>query len=302
MKVLISGSSGFIGSALVTFLTHKGHEVFKLVRKQAKYSPNEIAWDIERGEIDTQALEGIEAVIHLAGENIATGRWTEAKKKKILDSRVLGTRLLCQALASLKHPPQVLVSASAIGYYGSRGKELLTEESSSGIGFLTQVCQEWESATQVATDKGIRVGLLRMGVILSTEGGALKAMLPPFNWGLGAIIGTGDQYMSWITLDDLLKVINEILHNHSLEGPINAVSPNPITNRDFTKTLGQILHRPIWLRVPDFMIRLALGEMADEMLLSSSRVEPKKLLDQQFKFDYPSIENALKHVLNSPKI
>lgn len=294
MKILISGSSGLVGSALLPFLVAEGHQIVKLIRARSDLLPNEIAWDERRGILSPESLEGMDAVIHLAGENIANGRWTEEKKRKILDSRVIGTRLLCEALASLKHPPKVLISASATGYYGSRGKEVLTENSPRGTGFLADVCEKWEEATQQALDKGIRVVNLRIGMILSAKGGGLKKMLPPFKWGLGGTIGSGEQYISWIAIDDVLNVIAYALKEESLKGPVNVVSPNPVTNRDFTKTLGQVLDRPTWMTMPDFMVRWIFGEMGEDVLLSSTRVKPKVLEDRHFQFSYPELEKALR--------
>jgi uncharacterized protein (TIGR01777 family) len=299
MKILVTGSSGLVGSRLVPFLEGKGHSVVKLVRKQYDLQPNEIGWDPAKGVVNPSLLEGLEAVIHLAGENISTGRWNKERKKTILTSRELGTLILCRALSSLEDPPKVLICASAIGYYGNRGDEVLTEESSPGEGFLADVCGRWEKATEPALKKGIRVVNLRLGVVLSPEGGALKKMLTPFKLGLGGVLGSGKQYVSWIALDDLLKMIQDILCKDSLSGPVNAVSPTPVTNGELTKTLGEILHRPTFMWVPEFAVRLAFGEMGDELLLNSDRVIPKKMMDAGFEFSYPSLKDALKHLLSS---
>lgn len=297
MKILVSGSSGLIGSTLVDFLNINKQEVFKLVRTSVNLNPNEIAWDTTKGMINSSELEGIDAVVHLAGENIAKGRWTEAKKKRILDSRVIGTQQLCEALASLKKPPKVLVSASAIGYYGNRGNEFLTEESSEGSGFIASVCKQWEAATKLASEKGIRVVNLRIGVILTPKGGALQQMLMPFRLGLGGQIGSGQQYISWIAIDDLIRVIHETIQNEKLRGPINGVGPNPVTNKEFTQTLGRVLQRPTFLQMPEFMARTIFGQIADEILLSSVRAIPKALEEQGFKFEYPNLEEALRYLL-----
>ena len=295
MKILVSGSSGLIGSALVPFLTVAGHRVSRLVRSQA--GGDQVAWEPEAGRIDAAGLEGFEATVHLAGENIAGGRWTGERKAKIRDSRVKGTRLLSESLARLSQPPQVLVCASAIGYYGDRGDELLREESPPGSGFLPEVCREWEAATQPAREKGIRVANLRIGMVLSAAGGALAKMLLPFKLGAGGVIGSGRQYMSWIAIDDVVGAIDHVLGNASLAGPVNTVSPHPVTNHEFTKTLGRVLSRPTWFPLPASAARLAFGEMADELLLASQRVQAAKLVSSGYKFQFPELERALKHVL-----
>lgn len=301
MKILVTGSTGFVGSALVPFLKIAGHQVIKLVRTRANLLPDEIAWDLDRGVISPEALEGIEGVVHLAGENIADSRWDEAKKKRILDSRAKGTRLLCEALSSLKNPPKVLVSASATGYYGSRGDEKLTEQSLAGSGFLAYVCKEWEAATKPACDKSIRVVNLRIGIVLSPKGGVLKKMLLPFKWGFGGPLGSGKQYMSWIAMDDLLMIIGTALQQESIKGPINAVSPNPVNNLEFTREMGKVLHRPTFMRLPEFVLRTLFGEAADEILLASARVYPRALLNAGFLFAYPTLEGALSYLLEKSR-
>jgi uncharacterized protein (TIGR01777 family) len=238
-----------------------------------------------------------DAVVHLAGENIAAGRWTERQKARIRDSRVKGTRLLCDLLARYSPPPKALVCASAVGYYGDRGDEILKEESAPGSDFLFDVCREWEAATQTAVERGIRVVNLRIGVVLSPLGGALAKMLTPFKLGAGGVIGSGRQYMSWIALDDVVRAFHFALTNQSLLGPVNAVAPNPVTNRDFTRTLGRVLSRPTVFPMPAFAARLAFGEMADALLLASTRVEPARLLAGSFIFRYPDLEGALRHLL-----
>lgn len=297
MKILVTGSSGLVGSALVEFLKDEGHQVIKLVRGRSDLLPNEMVWNPERGVISPELLEGIEAVVHLAGDNISDGRWTPEKKKRIFDSRVIGTRLLCRALAGLRHPPKVLVSASAVGYYGNRGDEILTEASSKGKGFLADVCEKWEEATHEAKEKGIRVVNLRIGMVLTPKGGALKQMLGPFRWALGGKIGSGRQYMSWIVLDDLIQIIHFALNQDSLRGPVDAVSPHPVTNAAFTQALGRVLQRPAFLWVPNFAVRWIFGEMGDELLLSSARVEPAVLKGHGFQFTYPDIEPGLRYLL-----
>lgn len=296
MKVLVTGSSGFIGSALVPFLTAAGHAVTRLVRSQPRPGAAEVRWDPVAKTVDTAGLEGLNATVHLAGETIV-GRWTPASKARLRSSRVEGTRLLADALSRLTRPPRVMVCASAIGYYGDRGEEILREESPPGTSFLSQVCREWEAAAQPAIRKGIRVVHLRIGVVLSPAGGALARMLPPFKLGLGGRLGSGRQYMSWIALDELVEVIHFALTNDRLRGAVNAVAPRPVTNLEFTKTLGRVLSRPTIFPVPAFAVRLALGEVADELLLASTHVEPTRLLAAGYQFRFPELEGALRHAL-----
>ena len=298
MKVLVSGASGLVGSALIPFLTTGGQSVTRLVRKDgARAGDGEVAWSPADGTIDRAGLEGFDAVVHLAGENIASGRWTPERKRRIRDSRVNGTRVLCEALAQCAQPPQVFVGASAIGYYGDRGDETLTEESQVGEGFLAEVCRDWEAATAGLTDMGVRTALLRIGIVLSPAGGALKKMLLPFQLGLGGVIGAGSQYMSCIALDDVVGVIQHAITNNEVSGPINAVCPEAVTNREYTRALGTVLGRPTLFPVPAFAARLAFGEMADTLLLASTRVEPRVLLRTGYEFRYPTLEGALRHVL-----
>lgn len=296
MKVLITGSSGLVGSALVPFLTTGGHSVTRLVRSPPRPGAAEVRWDPAAGSVDTPGLEGLDAVVHLAGENIA-GRWTPAKKGKIRDSRVKGTRLLAESLARLAQPPKALVCASAIGYYGDRGEEILRDESVPGSGFLAAVCREWEAAAQPAAEKGVRVVHLRIGVILTPAGGALARMLPAFRMGVGGRLGSGRQYMSWISIDDLVGVIQHTLTTTALKGVVNVVAPQPVTNLEFTRTLGRVLARPTIFPMPAFAARLAFGEMADELLLASTRVEPTRLLASGYRFRHPELEGALRHLL-----
>jgi uncharacterized protein (TIGR01777 family) len=295
MRILISGSTGLVGSALVPFLTASGHQVIRLVRSGG--DAGSIQWNPEEGTIDHGRMEGVDAVVHLAGENIAAGRWTSARKQKIRDSRVKGTRLLAESLAGMTRRPQVLVSASAIGYYGHRGDEILREESPPGQGFLPDVCRQWEAATDPATRKGIRVVHPRIGLVLSSKGGALAKMLPPFKMFVGGKVGSGQQYWSWITLDDLCAVILHCIEAGTLHGPVNAVSPSAVRNLEFTKTLGKVLSRPTIFPLPAFAARIALGEMADELLLASARVEPTKLSATRFSFRHKELEPALRAVL-----
>lgn len=300
MNILVSGSTGLIGSELVLFLTTKGHNVTRLKRSksgsESKFGEAEVFWNPDSNKVAIPNLEGLDAVVHLAGENVA-GIWTDEKKSKIRKSRVDGTRLLSKSLAKLVRPPKVLVCASAIGFYGNRGDEILTEVSNPGEGFLAEVCREWEAAAETATKKGIRVVHLRIGLVLSPRGGALKTMLVPFRIGVGGKIGSGKQYLSWIAIDDIVGAIYHVITNENLKGPVNVVAPNPVTNNGFTKTLGRVLGRPTLFTVPAFALRLLAGEMADEMLLASTRVEPKRLLASGYKFRYSELEGALRHLL-----
>lgn len=297
MKVLVTGSHGLVGSQLVPFLLSQGHEVVRLSRSRA--SSDDLLWDPERGQIEAGSLEGFDAVVHLAGDNVASGRWSVEKKARIKESRVKGTRLLSLALSSLAKPPKVFIAASAIGYYGSRGDETLTEKSTSGAGFLAEVCREWEAVTQAAEQKGIRVVHFRIGVVISPKGGALTKMLPPFQLGAGGRLGSGKQYMSWIALDDVIGAIQHVLVHDELTGPVNAVAPNPVTNAEFTAELGASLHRPTIFPVPELAMNLLLGEMANELLLSSARVLPEKLLASGYKFRYTELGPLLTQLLSA---
>lgn len=296
MHVLVSGASGLIGSALVPVLTTGGHTVTRLVRSTPRPGQAEVPWEPAARSIATPALEGLDAVVHLAGESIAQ-RWTAEKKARIRDSRVQGTRLLCEALAQLVKPPHVLLCASAIGYYGDRGEQILRETNAPGTGFLAEVCQAWEAAAAPAVQRGIRVVFLRFGVVLSPTGGALARMLTPFRLGVGGVVGSGKQYMSWVALDDVLGTIHHALMTETLHGPVNVVAPQPVTNQEFTRTFGQVLRRPTLLPLPAFVARLAFGEMADALLLASTRVMPEHLLAAGYPFRYPALEGALRHLL-----
>jgi len=298
MRVAITGSTGLVGSEVVTVLAAAGHEVVRLVRRVPAPGEKAVRWDPAKGEVDAAKLEGVDAVVHLAGENVGSGRWTAARKAAIRDSRVNGTRLLCDALAGLARPPKTLVCASAVGYYGDRGEESLTEESPPGKGFLAGVCREWEAASESAAQKGIRVVHLRIGMVLSERGGALSRMLPLFRAGLGGVIGGGRQYVSWVALDDLAAIVLHALQCEELRGPGNAVAPNPVTNREMTEALGKALSRPTPLPVPAFALRLAVGrEMADALLLASTRVLPRRLEETGYRFRFPEIGPALRHLV-----
>ena len=297
MKILVSGSHGLVGKALTQSLTTDGHEVLGLVRRARAFGAPEIEWHPTDGQIDAQHLEGFDVVVHLAGESIASGRWTDSKKRAIRESRVKGTTLLSEALAKLSRPPSVFICASAIGYYGNRGDELLTEQSAPGEDFLSSVCVEWENATKPATEKGIRTINARFGVILDPDGGALAQMLTPFRMGIGGRVGSGKQWMSWIALGDVVNGLKFLISDKSVHGPVNFVAPNPVTNAEFTKTLGRVLSRPTLFPVPAFGARLAFGELADALLLSSQRVEPGVLTDNGFLFSWPALEPALRHLL-----
>ncbi len=299
MQVLVTGSSGLVGSDLVPRLERAGHGVSRLVRR-APSGPAEVQWQPEQGRLEASDLDPFDAVIHLAGEGIASRRWSSAQKQRIRDSRVDGTRLLAERIAAAGSPPGVLVCASAVGLYGSRADELLTEESAAGEGFLSEVCSAWEAAADPARAAGTRVVHLRLGVVLSPSGGALGKMLLPFKLGLGGRLGSGEQWMSWISLDDVSRAFVHALTDAGLEGAVNAVGPAAVTNAEFTKTLGRVLGRPTILPVPAFAARLALGEMADELLLGGQRVQPARLAATDFSFEHTTLEAALRHVLGKP--
>lgn len=299
MNVVISGSSGFVGSALVLFLTARGHRVIRLVRRMPRRGAEEVFWDPQAGGIDAASLEGADSVVHLAGASIAAGRWTPTRKRLILHSRISGTALLARTLTSLKRPPCVMISTSAVGYYGDRGAEILREDSGPGYGFLADVCLQWEQAARGVQAGGIRLIVLRLGVVLSDAGGALHQMLLPFRLGVGGRLGSGTQYLAWLALDDLLEIVSFALLHPSLGGTINTVAPYPVTNREFTKALGRVLRRPTIFSVPTFAVRMMLGEMGEQLLLASARVVPARLTEAGYQFRYPEMEPALRHVLAS---
>ncbi|MFQ5890143.1 MAG: TIGR01777 family oxidoreductase [Gemmatimonadota bacterium] len=295
-RVLVTGSSGLIGSALVSRLTAEGHHAVRLVRRRP-VGEGAVWWDPVGGSIDAERLEGLDAAVHLAGENIASGTWTAERKRRIRESRVAGTRLLSKTLAARTRPPEVLVCASAIGFYGDRGDEPLDEESPAGTGFLPETCVEWEAAADPARVAGIRVVHLRFGVVLSPRGGALARMLPVFRLGLGGRLGDGRQVLSWVSLDDAVSALMYALHAADLAGPVNATAPNPVRNIAFTRALGRVLRRPTVLCVPAPVLRLALGELGDT-LLGGARVLPVRLLESGFTFRDPEVEGALRRMLS----
>jgi uncharacterized protein len=292
MKILMTGSTGLVGKALIAALAASGRPVTPLVRRRGS-APGDVSWD----GLDSASLAGSEAVIHLAGESIASGRWTAAKKQRIVASRVQGTGLLAQAISRLQPPPRLLLCASAIGYYGNRGQEVLTEDSSPGSGFVAETCRQWEQAAAPAAAAGIRVVHMRLGIVLSKSGGALAKMLTPFRFGLGGVIGGGEQFVSWIALEDVVGAMIHLLDCAAISGPVNLVAPQSVTNRQFTKALGRALHRPTIVPMPAVLARLAMGEMADELLLASARVVPKRLQEAGFGFKYPDLDGALAHEL-----
>jgi uncharacterized protein len=293
-RILISGASGPIGAALVPSFRSKGCQVVRLVRGPAK-GDDEISWNTSQ-PLAPESVSGLDAVIHLAGESIV-GRWTGAKKKLILDSRVQGTRNLAEALAKTSQKPKVLITSSAIGYYGNRGDEVLNEQSASGNDFLSEVCRQWEAASQPAAQAGIRTAQVRTGVVLSPDGGALQKMLPPFRFGVGGNMGNGRQWWSWIHIQDWVGAVHHILRNEVLLGPVNLVAPKPVKNAEFTKTLASVLKRPSIFPMPASAARLMFGQMADELLLASQRVEPGKLIASGYPFQYPDLRNALEAIL-----
>jgi uncharacterized protein len=296
MDVIVTGSSGLIGTALVADLEADGHRVRRLVRRAPK-GPDEVRWDIAAGEIDRAGLEGADAVVHLAGPGIGDKRWTDGRKRELKGARVDGTTLLTEALAGLDAPPQVLLSGSAVGYYGDRGDEKLTEKSTSGDDFLAGLCRDWEAATAPAAAAGIRVALLRSGIVLAPGGGALEKLLPLFKLGLGGRMGSGDQFWSWITIDDEVRAIRHLV-DADVSGPVNLTAPEPETNHTITRTLGEVLHRPTILPVPRFGPKILLGSEATEAFLyASQRAYPKVLEGSDFTFTHPDLEAGLRAVL-----
>jgi len=296
MKVLITGASGLIGTALQPRLRAKGHDALLASRSEPK-DDSWIQWDPENGFADPSKLEGIDAVVHLAGETVSGLRWTDEKKKAIRNSRVVGTRSVVDAISELETRPRVLVSASAIGFYGDRGDEVLTETSKSGKTFLAEVSREWEAESRRAEDSGVRTVLLRTGIVLSKDGGALGTMLMPFKLGLGGVVGDGKQWMSWVSLDDHVDVIVFALENDNVRGAVNSVSPDPVTNEEFTKVMGEVLYRPTFIPVPEFAVHMMFGEMGEALLLDSTRVIPKRLTDLGYKFKFPDLKKAIENAV-----
>ncbi|MFI5264079.1 MAG: TIGR01777 family oxidoreductase [Candidatus Kapaibacterium sp.] len=293
MKILISGSTGFIGSKLVALLQTSGHSVTRLVRSSSDIG---LLWDPYKNEVDISRMEGYDVFVHLSGESI-NGRWTQSKKKRIMESRIIPTHFLAECISKLKNPPKAFICSSAIGYYGNRGDEELTEASSPGTGFLADVCKVWEAATQPIAKQGIRVVNVRTGLVLSPDGGALQKLLLPFKLGAGGKIGSGNQWWSWITLNDLLKIYQYSIEDGSVNGPVNAVAPNPERNSKFVKTLGKVLRRPAIFPLPSIAVRTIFGEMGQELLLDGQRVVPKKLIDSGFQFEHTELEPALRCII-----
>lgn len=281
-----------IGKALQTSFKAKGYEMLLASRSEPK-DDKHVKWSIEEGFSDCAKLEGVDVVVHLAGESVSGLRWTDEKKKAIRDSRVYGTRNVVDAISKLKNKPHTFIASSAIGFYGERGDEEVTESSAAGDTFLSDISKEWEAESRRAEDAGIRTVLLRTGIVLSKDGGALSTMLMPFKLGVGGVVGSGKQWMSWISLDDEIAIINFAIENTNIRGAVNAVSPNPVTNHDFTKTLGDVLYRPTFLPIPEFAVSMIFGEMGDALLLASTKVIPKRLEDAGFKFKHPTLKKAI---------
>lgn len=300
MKIVVAGASGMIGGALRSSWRAAGHDVVRLVRRKPE-APDEIAWDPAAGWIDESRLNGVEAVVNLAGENVGAGRWTAARRAKILQSRVESTRTLVATVERMRSTPRVFLNASAVGIYGDRADEVLTEESRTGAGFLADVCRSWEAEAERASQYGVRTVRLRLGVVLSTTGGALPKMLPVFRAGIGGQLGTGRQWMSWVALQDVVRVIAQALEDERIVGAVNVSAPNPVINAEFTRTLGHVLSRPTVLRVPAFALRALFGRMADETLLASQRVVPARLSDWGFRFREETLENALRATLRQDR-
>jgi uncharacterized protein (TIGR01777 family) len=300
MQVVVTGSSGPIGNALCSHLASSGHQVVRVVRRPVRPGEVAVAWDPEAGTIDARGIEDADAVVHLAGAGVGDGRWTESRKRVLVESRTRSTAVLAGALAGLDHRPQVLVSASAIGFYGDRSNEILTEQSPPGNDFLASLCVRWEAEAAPAVEAGVRVAYARTGLVLSKDGGALPKLLPLFKLGLGGRFGSGAQWWSWITLDDEIRAIVWLLEN-DIHGPVNLTAPKPVTNRVFTRILGAVLSRPAWLPVPRFGPRLLMGsELADALLFTSARVQPAVLESSGFAFSHSDLEVALRDMLKLP--
>ena len=296
MKILITGASGMVGTRLQSDLSAMGHDLLLASRREPE-DEKHIKWGVDEGFAEPERLEGLDAVVHLAGENVSGLRWTDEKKKAIRDSRVLGTRSIVEAISRLEKKPEVFIASSAIGFYGERGDEEVTESSAPGNNFLAGVCRDWEAESRRAEDAGIRTVLLRTGIVLTKEGGALGTMLLPFKLGVGGVVGSGKQWMSWISMDDHIAVIEFAIENENLRGAVNSVAPNPVTNEEFTKTLGEVLYRPTFLPLPEFAVSMVFGEMGDALLLASTKVIPKRLLDAGFEFKYRNLKQAIEHAV-----
>jgi uncharacterized protein (TIGR01777 family) len=298
MKILVSGASGLVGTAFTAAARREGHTVARLVRPGGSAGAGDVRWNPMAASIDAAAMEGADAVVHLSGSNIADGRWTRARKAILRGSRIATTRVLVDALAQLQQKPKVLLSASAIGYYGDRGEEILTESSGPGTDFLSVLTRDWEAEAVRAESSGIRTVLLRFGLILFSRGGALPKMLLPFRLGLGGRFGSGKQWISWITLEDTVEIMRAAIANEKFAGPVNVVAPNPLRNAEFTRIVAKTLHRPALFPVPAFALRIVLGEMADALLLTSERVRPERLLSVGHPFRFDDFSAALRDILD----
>ena len=298
MNILITGASGLVGSALSEHLRLLGHHVIGLSRRKNAQGDSGDYWDPDSGIVDVSSQDSIDAVIHLAGENVASGRWTESKKERIKNSRINGTQTISRYVAQLVNKPKVMISASGVGYYGHGDDILLTEESPMGSQFLSEVCQHWELATEPASDAGVRVVHARLGMVLSARGGAMAKMLPAFRWGVGGVVGSGRQFMSWISLDDLVGIFDWMLKDDTLSGPVNVVSPHAVTNTQFTKALGKVLSRMTVFPMPTFLVKLLFGEMGEELLLTSCRAVPEKMREAGYPFKHPELEQALTYLIS----
>ncbi len=296
MKIAITGATGLIGSSLSEHLEGKGHDILKLSRSKNR-GKGFVYWNYKSKEIDLESLEGSDAVIHLSGESIA-GYWSKQKKKEIQRSRIEGTNFVVNSILKLKNKPKAFICASAIGFYGDRGDEIVNEQSSHGEGFLAELAKDWENESHILKQQNIRVVNLRIGLVLSTDGGAFKTMLIPFKMGVGGKLGSGKQYMSWVMLEDVINSIEFIIKNKDIHGAVNIVAPTPVTNQQFTKKLGKALCRPTFFTVPSLLLKTLIPDMAKEMILSSTRAVPKKLIDSGYRFSYPNMDNVFKDLLN----
>jgi len=298
MKIAISGASGLLGSEFSAYLLSKGHKVFRLVRRKPN-NEDEIQWNPVSGMIEKEKLENMTAIVNFSGKNIGLGRWTVKRKKVLFDSRIMSTRLLAETMTQLKNPPQTFLSSSAVGYYGDRGSTLLNEGAEPGKGFLSDLCVEWEKATESAMKAGIRVVQMRNGVVLTSKGGALSSMLPAFKMGVGGKLGSGKQYFSWILIDDFVRAAYHLLVSDNIQTPVNVNSPEVVTNYEFTKLLGKALRRPAILPVPGFVLKLLFGQVAEEILLSSTYALPQILMGSGFEFKYAGLEDALRFIFKN---